>query len=160
MVLPLALLTLAVGSDKNDITTLSPTGLVHAHQYLDELERSAGGKLSEYAVDVQIKSMIDMYYRSLNDVRSDLSKPLERVKTIRSFVKKVGPILGKKDHAEDGPLHDVLARAKLILGIDDEEGYFPGQLHPHLEARTVMSGMALFMSKVRSAHADGGHEEL
>tara|TARA_B110001452_G_scaffold235813_1_gene214778 strand:- start:769 stop:1242 length:474 start_codon:yes stop_codon:yes gene_type:complete len=156
--LALALVTLAVGSDHLDVTSLSTTGLVHAHQYLDELERSAGGKLSEYAVDVQVKSMIDIYYRSLNDPKSDLSKPLERVKTIRSFVKKVGPILGKKDHAEDGPLHDVLARAKLILGIEDEPE--AEKLHPHIEARRILSGMALFMSKVKSAHADGGHEEL
>lgn len=197
----------AVGSDHLDVQALSDMGMLHAHQYLDELQERAGHKLSKERAESLFKPMIDGLYRSLNDARSETSKPAERVKLIRQFVKQVGPLLGKDDHVEDGPLHVVLQRANDIIGIvvggeqklatrsawrhwragvvearmlgavtrplraagaprrvltrTQEKPEGEEKLHPHVEARRIVSGMRLFMSTVMKAHEQQQlHDEL
>ena len=134
--------------------SLSSTGLLNAHQYLETIEEKKGRQQHE-DVKRDFRRMIDKFYAANNDPKDEHHMPVRKLDLVRNFVKSVGPVLGKVGYGEDGPLHDVMQRVNDILGREHDH-----KAHPHAEATHIVKEMAQFMETVIAAHAQMSKDEL
>ena len=129
----------------------NPTLILHstARKYLRGLEARRGQELSH-------KDMRTFFEEQNNHLEKLTQRGPEQIRAIRSFVKAVGPIIGKSEWGADGPLHEVLLRADEILGLATSQDQ---DLHPFLKGGIIMEAIRDFNRAVISIHEDGSHKD-
>ena len=135
--------------------SLSSTGLLNAHQYLENLEEKRERRMTQAEIVTTFRKLIDKLYASGNDPKDEHFPPIRKIDLVRNFVKSVGPVLGKQGHEADSPLHQVMERANDLLGRDHDP-----KEHPHREAIAIVKTMATFYETVINAHAQMSKDEL
>ena len=135
--------------------SLSSTGLLNAHQYLENLEEARGRRMTQAEVKKDFRQLIDKLHASGNDPKDEHFPPVRKIDLVRNFVKSVGPVLGKHGYESDAPLHQVIERVNDILGRDHD----PTE-HPHRDAIAIVKNMANFYETVINAHAQMSKDEL
>ena len=121
----------------------------NARRYLRGLEARQGRELS--------REQMREHYEEQNGRLERLNeKGPEQIRAIRSFVKAVGPVIGKVEWAHDGPLHEVLLRADELLGLVTSQEQ---DLHPFLKGGIIMEAIKEFNRAVLSIHADDIHKD-
>ena len=95
--------------------SLSSTGLLNAHQYLENLEEARGRRMTQAEVKKDFRQLIDKLHASGNDPKDEHFPPVRKIGLVRNFVKSIGPVLGKHGYESDAPLHQVIERVNDIL---------------------------------------------
>merc|ERR1712216_768395 len=126
---------------------LSSTGLLNAHQYLENLEEKRGRRMTQAEVKKDFRKLIDKFYASGNDPKDEHYQPIRKIDLVRNFVKTVGPVLDKQGHESDAPLHTVMEGQRHSGPGARPEGSSAPQ------AIAVVMMMASFFETVISAHA-------